>query len=255
MTGVQIEPTWNLAIALVVLVILGTLVASWGRLQIKGQIVVAAVRAALQLTAVSSIIVLAIQQLWSSALFVLAMFTIAVFTNTGRVGTRNVWWWSALAMASGAIPVLLIVFLTGTAPFNGLSLIPIGSIVVGNMMTAHTLAGRRFFPELRDKIGIYEGVLALGLPRRRAIWMVLEPVASEPLVPTLDSTRTVGLVTLPGAFIGVLLGGGTPLQAGASQLLVLVGILVGQVITVTVMHRMIAAAYLLPTDLRGALRA
>ena len=34
MTGVQIEPTWNLAIALVVLVILGTLVASWGRLQI-----------------------------------------------------------------------------------------------------------------------------------------------------------------------------------------------------------------------------
>ena len=60
---------------------------------------------------------------------------------------------------------------------------------------------------------------------------------------------------MPGAFIGVLLGGGTPLQAGASQLLVLVGILVGQVITVTVMHRMIAAAYLLPTDLRGALRA
>ena len=220
MTGVQIEPTWNLAIALVVLVILGTLVASWGRLQIKGQIVVAAVRAALQLTAVSSIIVLAIQQLWSSALFVLAMFTIAVFTTTGRVGTRNVWWWSALAMASGAIPVLLIVFLTGTAPFNGLSLIPIGSIVVGNMMTAHTLAGRRFFPELRDKIGIYEGVLALGLPRRRAIWMVLEPVASEPLVPTLDSTRTVGLVTLPGAFIGVLLGGGTPLQAGAARALI-----------------------------------
>ena len=73
--------------------------------QIKGQIVVAAVRAALQLTAVSSIIVLAIQQLWSSALFVLAMFTIAVFTTTGRVGTRNVWWWSALAMASGALPV------------------------------------------------------------------------------------------------------------------------------------------------------
>ena len=251
----QIDPSWQLAIALVLLVVLGAVVARLARLKVSKPIVIAAVRAAVQLAAVSTIIVLAIQQLWSAALFVLAMFTIAVFTTTGRVGTRNVWWWSALAMASGAIPVLLIVFLTGTAPFNGLSLIPIGSIVVGNMMTAHTLAGRRFFPELRDKIGIYEGVLALGLPRRRAIWMVLEPVASEPLVPTLDSTRTVGLVTLPGAFIGVLLGGGTPLQAGASQLLVLVGILVGQVITVTVMHRMIAAAYLLPTDLRGALRA
>ena len=254
MTHVQIEPTWNLAAALLVLVATGTLVAYWGKLHIRGQVVIAAVRAALQLTAVSSIIVLAIQQLWSAALFVLLMFVIAVFTTTGRVGTRKVWWWSALAMASGAIPVLLIVYLTGTAPLNGLSLIPIGSIVVGNMMTAHTLAGRRFFPELRNNIGTYEAVLALGLTRRRAIWMVLEPVAAEPLVPTLDSTRTVGLVTLPGAFVGVLLGGGTPLQAGASQLLVLVGILVGQVLTVTVMNRFIGGARLLPDDLRGQLR-
>lgn len=254
MATVQIEPTLNLAIALVVLVAVGTLVAFWARLQIRSQILVAAVRAALQLTAVSGIIVLAIQQLWSSALFVLLMFTIAVITTTGRVGTRNAWWWTALAMAAGAIPVLLVVYATGTAPLNGFSLIPIGSIIVGNMMTAHTLAGRRFFPELRDNIGIYEAVLALGLPRRRAIRMVLEPVASEPLIPTLDSTRTVGLVTLPGAFIGVLLGGGTPLQAGASQLLVLVGILVGQVLTVTVMLRFIGAARLLPSDLLSRLR-
>lgn len=250
----QIDPTWNLAIALGVLVVVGTLVAAWGRLRLRGQVVVAAVRAALQLAAVSGIIVAAIQQLWSSALFVLLMFTIALITTTGRVGTRNAWWWSGLAMASGAIPVLLVVFITGTAPLNGFSLIPIGSIVVGNMMTAHTLAGRRYFPELRSNIGVYEAVLAVGLPRRRAIWMVLEPVAAEPLVPTLDSTRTVGLVTLPGAFIGVLLGGGTPLQAGASQLLVLVGILVGQVLTVTVVLRLIGAAKLLPADLRDRLR-
>lgn len=126
--------------------------------------------------------------------------------------------------------------------------------IVGNMMTAHTLAGRRFFAALRENTGAYEAVLALGVPRRRAIWMVLEPIIAEPLIPTLDSTRTVGLVTLPGAFIGVLLGCGTPLQAGASQLLVLVGILVGQVITVTVMNQMIGSAVLLPDDLRARLR-
>ena len=254
MTGVQIEPTWNLAIALVVLVILGTLVASWGRLQIKGQIVVAAVRAALQLTAVSSIIVLAIQQLWSSALFVLAMFTIAVFTTTGRVGTRNVWWWSALAMASGAIPVLLVVFSTGTAPFNGLSLIPIGSIVVGNMMTAHTLFGRRQFAALRENIPTYEAALSIGLDRSSSIKLVTEATAKEALVPNLDQTRTVGLVTLPGAFIGVLLGGGTALQAGAAQVLVLIGIMAGQNVTVAVANRLMCQARLLPADLKERLR-
>ena len=254
MAFVQVEPTWNLAIALAVLVATGAVGAHLGKLRITSQIAVAALRAGLQLAVVSGVIVVAIQQLWSAALFVLGMFVIAVFTTTGRVGTRRVWWWSALAMASGAIPVLLVVYLTGTAPVNGLSLIPIGSIVVGNMMTAHTLAGRRFFPELRANVGVYEAVLALGLPRRRAIWLVLEPVAPEPLVPTLDSTRTVGLVTLPGAFIGVLLGGGTPLQAGSAQLLVLVGILVGQVLTVTVINRLIGSALLLPDDLRARLR-
>ena len=254
MAFVQVEPTWNLAIALAVLVATGAVGAHLGKLRITSQIAVAALRAGLQLAVVSGVIVVAIQQLWSAALFVLGMFVIAVFTTTGRVGTRRVWWWSALAMASGAIPVLLVVYLTGTAPVNGLSLIPIGSIVVGNMMTAHTLAGRRFFPELRANVGVYEAVLALGLPRRRSIWLVLEPVAPEPLVPTLDSTRTVGLVTLPGAFIGVLLGGGTPLQAGSAQLLVLVGILVGQVLTVTVINRLIGSALLLPDDLRARLR-
>jgi len=251
---VQIDPSWQLALALVLLVALGAVVARLARLKISRPIVVAALRAAVQLAAVSTIIVQAIQQLWSAALFVAAMFTIAVVTTTGRVGTRKVWWWSAAAMASGALPVLAVVYLTGTAPLNGFSLIPIGSIVVGNMMTAHTLAGRRGFAALRENLGTYEATLAVGLPRRRAIWMVVEPIAAEPLVPTLDSTRTVGLVTLPGAFIGVLLGGGTPLQAGASQLLVLVGILVGQVVTVAVFNRLMAAAKLLPDDLRARLR-
>jgi putative ABC transport system permease protein len=45
------------------------------------------------------------------------------------------------------------------------------------------------------------------------------------MMPVLDQTRTVGLVTLPGAFVGMLLGGASPVQAGAVQLFVLVGLL------------------------------
>ena len=49
------------------------------------------------------------------------------------------------------------------------------------------------------------------------------------LVPPLDQARTVGLVTLPGAFVGVLLGGGSPLEAGAAQLPVLGSLRAAQV--------------------------
>ncbi len=60
-------------------------------------------------------------------------------------------------------------------------------------------------------------------------------------MPVLDQTRTVGLVTLPGAFVGVLLGGGGPIQAGVTQLVVLVSLLgieaVAVLLTVEVVAR------------------
>ena len=244
-----VDPSWNLLVATITLMCIGVAVAMINRFSIHRSMVVAVARAALQLLLVSSVVVAAIGQVWTSLLFIAVMFTIAVWTTTGRVGTRSTWWWSALSLAAGVLPTLLVVFASRTAPFNGMAMIPIGSIIIGNTMAAHTLAGHRFFPELRFQAGVYEAGLALGMNRVMATRMVLGPIVSEPLVPSLDSTRTVGLVTLPGAYVGVLMGGGTALQAGAAQLLVLVGIVVSQTVTVAVMTRLITSGRLLPDDL------
>jgi uncharacterized membrane protein len=80
---------------------------------------------------------------------------------------------------------------------------------------------------------------------------VVEPSAREALVPGIDQTRTVGLVTLPGAFIGVLLGGGTALEAGAAQVLVLVGLLAAQAATAAVVLHLVAGRRILREDLRA----
>lgn len=76
---------------------------------------------------------------------------------------------------------------------------------------------------------------------------------SPKLEPGIDQTRTVGLVTLPGAFVGVLLGGGTPIQAGAAQLLVVVGLLAIQTITVVVFARLVRSGRLLSPGLKDTL--
>jgi putative ABC transport system permease protein len=88
-----------------------------------------------------------------------------------------------------------------------------------------------------------------------AIGEVVERRLPEALVPALDQTRTVGLVTLQGAFVGVLLGGGTPIQAGAAQVLVLVGLLAAETVTVVVAYQLMKASRLLPPDLRSRLVA
>jgi putative ABC transport system permease protein len=82
--------------------------------------------------------------------------------------------------------------------------------------------------------------------------LVIQPSARDALAPGLDQTRTVGLVTLPGAFVGVLLGGGTPVQAGAAQILVLVGLMAVQAITAAVLLRVMAQGRVVSADLHGA---
>ena len=134
-------------------------------------------------------------------------------------------------------------------PWVGVSIVALGGIVTGNMMTAHTLFGRRTFAELRGERGVFEAGLSLGMPRRLAIGLVIDRLAGEALVPNIDQTKTVGLVTLPGAFIGVLLGGGSPLQAGAAQVLVLIGIMAGQAITVSVAAELVRRVRIVPADL------
>ena len=90
-----------------------------------------------------------------------------------------------------------------------------------------------------------EAALALGLPPGTPSCWSAGPVAATALVPPLDQTRTVGLVTLPGAFVGVLLGGGSPLEAGAAQLLVLLGLLAAEVLAVWAVTELIARGAML----------
>lgn len=247
-------PGPGLIVALVVLVLIAVVASLVGQLRQEKAIVSAAGRAVVQLAAVSLIITAALGQLIWSAVFALFMFTVAVITSSRRIGAPQAWPWVAAAMASGLAPTLAVIFTSGAVPFTGPSLVPLAGIIIGGTMNAHSLAGRRAFAALREEKGAYEAALSLGLTRADAITEVIGRRLPEALVPGMDQTRTVGLVTLPGAFIGVLLGGGSPVQAGVAQLLVLVGLLCTQTVTIVVAHRLMRRGALLPADLAASLQ-
>jgi uncharacterized protein (TIGR00245 family) len=243
----------GLAIALVALTVLA---AAAGRLSGLGQerpVVVAILRATIQLAAVSAVLLAVVDSLLLSGAFVLLMVTVAAITAAGRVTGRPVRAPGAtrrlLAAAGpvllGAAPVVAVILGSGTVPWEGTAIIPVAGIVVGGAMTATSLAGRRMRDELAGRRGEVEAALALGMLPRDAVLLVARPVASTALVPPLDQTRTVGLVTLPGAFVGVLLGGGSPLEAGAAQLLVLVGLLAAEVLAIWTVTELVARGALL----------
>ncbi len=248
---VSIEPGWSLVLALLLLVALGTTALVLGRVNLSRQVPWASIRAAVQLLLVSYVVGWAITSpLWAFSL-VAVMFTVGVITTARRVGLDSLRAWLAatLAMAAGAVPVLAIIFGSGAAPLTGAAIIPLAGILVGNMMTAHTLFARRALNDLRNGFGLYEARLSLGYDRAVAIRELVRDAVAESLIPALDQTRTAGLVSLPGAYIGVLLGGGSPLQAGAAQVLVLVGVLAGQPLTALVARELMSAGWLLPREL------
>lgn len=241
----------------VVLVALTALAAVSGRLSGLGEdraVLVAAARATVQLAVVSAVLLVVVDSLWLSAAFVLLMVTVATATAAGRitglplrspgVGPRLAA--AALPVVGGAAPVVGLVLASGTVPLRGTAVIPIAGIVIGGAMSATSLAGRRLRDELSRRRGEVEAALALGLAPRDSVLLVTRPVAGTALIPPLDQTRTVGLVTLPGAFVGVLLGGGSPLEAGAAQLLVLIGLLAAEVLAVWAVTELVARGRVLP---------
>lgn len=235
----------------VALLALTALAASVGWASGLGQqrpVVTAALRATGQLAVVSAVLVAVVGSLWLSSLFVLLMVNVAAVTAAGRVTRRPVRSpglarrsaAAGAAVVTGAAPVVALVLASGAVPLRGIAVIPVAGIVIGGAMTATSLAGRLLLDELGQRRGEVEAALALGLLPRDAVLEIVRPVAATALVPALDQTRTVGLVTLPGAFVGVLLGGGSAVAAGSAQLLVLVGLLAAQSLAVWVTLELVA---------------
>lgn len=248
-----IDPGLPVALAVVLLLALTAAVYVVGRLPRPGSTVVAALRAVAQLGLAAVLITSVISSLALSVALLCVMFSIAVVTTVRRVEAPRAWPWATVAMLTGLLPVVAIILLTRTVPATGAALIPVVGILAGNTMNGHTLAGRRAFAALREEHPQYEAALSLGMTRAQAIDEIVHRRIPEALIPGLDQVRTAGVVTLPGAFIGVLLGGGTPAQAAAAQVLVLLGIMAAQTTTAVVAERLIAEGRLLPDDLATSL--
>ncbi|MBT2383668.1 ABC transporter permease [Streptomyces sp. ISL-11] len=240
----------TLGVVLAALLLAAVTVAAFARLADTRErgyaraIALAGLRAAVQLAAVSALIGWVVRAVPLLLCFLALMFAIAVRTAGRRITDNRTWWWAAAPIGAGVLPVVAVLLLTGLVPLKGVALIPVTGILIGGGLTATVLAGRRALDELRTRHGEVEAGLALGLLDRDARLEIARPTASDALLPGLDQTRTVGLVTLPGAFVGMLLGGASPVLAGAVQLFVLVALEAVQVVAVAVVLELIARGLL-----------
>jgi putative ABC transport system permease protein len=223
---------WRLGIGLVVLVAIACATLRWAGVRHSRAVVVAAARAVVQL----SIVALALRGVFSAPITVIAVLALMFTVATGTAARR-------LRASPGALRAVVLACGCGSAVSIGVivglpvlsrdvrTLVAVSGIVLGGAMTAATLTGRRLLDGLKRRREEVEAWLCLGATTRFAVREIARDAIYEALVPALDQTRTVGLVTLPGAFIGALLGGASASSAAKFQIVVLVGLLCAEAIT------------------------
>lgn len=205
---------------------LAVVLARRAGLGLGGAIGRATARAVVQLAAVGAFLaaVFAVEAL--ALLFVAVMLAAAALTAGGGLAPlprRRAVALGVIAFpALGATGVLLLV---GAFDATPRAAIPTAGILLGGAMTATSICGRSLLTALGRRHDEVEARLCLGDGTREALAPVLRDAVTDGVVPVLDQTRSVGLVTLPGTFVGLVLGGASPTRAASTQLVVLLALL------------------------------
>lgn len=197
-------------------------------------------RASLQLAVVAVLLRGILTLPWTVGAFLALMLLTASWTASGRL--RELWHGRRAAvagvLAGAAVALTLVVALRLVEP-QPRYLVAVAGIVIGNAMSAATLSGRNFLRALRHRRDEVEAWLSLGATPARAHLDLGRESVRESLLPNLDQTRSTGLVTLPGAFVGALFGGASPAVAAQFQLVVLAGIALAMTVTGVMVTRLL----------------
>ena len=209
---------------------LGLAMAGRFRLGVERDIVIAAIRATVQLLAVGVLftaIFTSRYALWWAWVWVLVMVVIS--TTVVRRRARRPLAWLGVA-AGGAIFVSVLVsvgvmFGLGVLDLEPVSLVVVAGITIGNAMPSTVLGLNQAIDLARDRPGEIEAALALGFDRTQIGRFLSPRAARSALIPQIERTKVVGLIALPGAMTGLLLAGVDPLAAVLIQLLVMLLVL------------------------------
>ena len=208
----------------VVFVLVAIAVSRWQQADLEKDLTIATVRSFVQLVLIGYALDFIFGQdnaLWTLGVLI-AMTTIAGRTTAQR--TRKTPRSHAIAVSSIAIGSALtigVLIVLDVFAFSPESIIPVGGMVIGNSMTTATLLMTRLTDDFFDQRNLIESKLALGANSREASLSQFRRSLRSAMLPIVDTTKTVGLIKLPGAMTGMILAGAPPLKAVQLQMIVM----------------------------------
>jgi uncharacterized protein (TIGR00245 family) len=223
-TSAPAVPTWGGVVVSLLLVTVAGTIANRRRLGLTRELVVAAARAGVQLVTAGALLRVLFQRtsLLGAAGWVTGMVVIA-----GQVaGRRAAGLPQARVAATSGVATstvfTLVTLLTGRViAAETRVIVPVGGMIVSSAMLAAGSALRRLDAEVHQSQPAIEARLSLGQSGRQSILPLQRSALRTALIPAIDSTKVVGLISLPGAMTGLILAGISPLTAIRYQIVVM----------------------------------
>ena len=238
-------PSWAAVAVSGLLVLVAVGIASWQRLGISREIVVAALRALVQLVAIGAVLawLFAHAGVAGALAWVLAMTVVAANESRRRgQGLPRAYASALVGILVATASTLGVLVLGGVISTEPQVLIPIGGMVVSGSMQAASLTLSSLHRSAVENRPSVEAALSLGLPAHDAFAREMRTAVRTALIPTVDSTRVVGLISLPGTMTGLIIAGVDPLQAIRYQIIVMYMLLAAWAVSALVTARMAQGA-------------
>ena len=194
------------------------------KLGFERQIIIASVRATIQLAIVGLLLGLLLESEWEEALaaiWIVVMVLIASIVTGRRAGTRAIVPAAGAAIGAATAISLAIVFGFGVLPPEPIQLVVIAGITIGNALAGTVVAADQVKTQIMDHRLQIEGLLSLGLNAKQSARFIVREATRVALLPQIERTKVVGLVALPGAMAGLLIAGVAPKEAVVIQLVVM----------------------------------
>ena len=205
------------------LVIVSLLFSYFQKLKLEKETMISVVRAVVQLIAVGYLLEFIFglnNPAFTTLLVLIMMFNAAYNASKRGKGIKNGLLISFVSIAAGAGLTLCVLVLSGAIRYQPNQIVPISGMIISNAMVALGLCYRQLSADFKSRRDEVETKLSLGADVLPSSVEIIRNSIRTGMLPTIDSAKTLGIVSLPGMMTGLILAGTSPVQAIRYQIMV-----------------------------------
>ncbi|WZY90563.1 hypothetical protein YC2023_047298 [Brassica napus] len=211
------------------------------KLSLEGDMIYSVLRSFLQLSVIGFVLQFIFNQENAGWIILAYLFMVSVAGYTAGQRAKHVprgKYVAGVSILAGTSITMFLLIVLNVFPFTPRYIIPVAGMMVGNAMTVTGVTMKQLRDDIKMQLNLVkllyindfvlnrtkfpvETALALGATPRQATLQQVKRALVISLSPVLDSCKTVGLISLPGAMTGMIMGGASPLEAIQLQIVVM----------------------------------